>query len=203
METFSFRLASQPLHPPQSPPHDQDSQQSNDNELDDYHDQSLQGKLKQANFVNFLVAIMEKSKLHVEKNEHPRWINMSLLPSSQHAVELKHENRHQGSFFKREALIKHSGKRMEDERSKTLCMCLPGFGFGKSKAVKARKGGIQMDHSVNHVMSSTFSLEDFEHSSGVTQGKGIIVQENDHDDDSISSYFDLPSIILKCNGDDA
>nr|KYP50122.1 hypothetical protein KK1_028106 [Cajanus cajan] len=92
---------------------------------------------------------------------------------------------------------------MEDEGSKTLCKCLPGFGFGKAKAVKPRKGGIQIDHSVNHVMSSTFSLENFELNSGDTQEKGIIIQENYHEDDSISSYFDLPSIILKCSGDDA
>ncbi|KAL2342606.1 hypothetical protein Fmac_003891 [Flemingia macrophylla] len=39
METFSPRLASQHLHPPQpSPTHDQDDPQSNDNELDDDHD---------------------------------------------------------------------------------------------------------------------------------------------------------------------
>ncbi|RDX89694.1 hypothetical protein CR513_28552, partial [Mucuna pruriens] len=143
---------------------------------------------------------MEKSNMHIEKNEHVQWMKMS-----QHAVELKHEKGHQGSFSKSEAIIKDSGKRVENEgfKGSALCMCLPGFGFGKAKTVKARKGGIKMDHSVNHVMSSTFSLENFELDSGVAQGRGIIIQENNHEDDSFSSYFDLPSIIIKCSGDDA
>ncbi|KAG4946367.1 hypothetical protein HKD37_15G042733 [Glycine soja] len=146
--------------------------------------------------------MMGKSNVHIEKNEHLQWMNMS-LQSSQHEVELQHQNRHQGSFSKSEATIKDSGKRMEDEGSKcgTLCMCLPCFGFGKTKPVKARKGGIKVDHSMNHVMSSTFSLENFELNS--TQAKGIVIQENNHEDDSFSSYFDLPSIVLKCSGDDA
>ncbi|TKY72642.1 hypothetical protein E2542_SST01385 [Spatholobus suberectus] len=168
------------------------------------------GRKAEADKFLFLVAMMENSnvrlhkEMHIDKNKHLQWMNMS-LPSSQHAVELEHEKRHQGSFSKSEAIVKDSGKRMEDEGSKcgALCMCLPGFGFGKAKAVEARKGGIQMDHSVNHVMSSTFSLENFELNSGVTQGKGIIIQENNHEDDSFSSYFDLPSIILKCSGEDA
>ncbi|KAK7412962.1 hypothetical protein VNO78_04752 [Psophocarpus tetragonolobus] len=141
-------------------------------------------------------------EMHVDKNKHFQQTHKS-MPNSQRAVEMEHENRQQAKFSKSEATIKDSGKRMEDEGSKcsTICICFPCF--GKSKGVKARKGGIQMDHSVNHVISSTFSLENIEHNSGVTQGKRIIMQENNHEDDSFSSYFDLPSIILKCNGDDA
>ncbi|KAG5132851.1 hypothetical protein JHK82_024039 [Glycine max] len=163
---------------------------------------ALQGKLKQTSFFNFLVAMMGKSNMDIEKNEHLQWMNMS-LPSSQHAVEREHENRHQGSFSKSGTLIKDSGKRMQDEGSKcnALCMCFPCFGFGKAKPVNARKGGIKMDHSVNHVMPSTFSLENFKLNS--TQGEGIVIQENNREDDSFSSYFDLPSIVLKCTGDDA
>jgi len=140
--------------------------------------------------------------MHSEKNENLQWMNMS-LPSSQHAVELEHEKGHQGSFSKSEAITKDSEKRMKNEGSKcsALCMCLPGFGFGKAKAVKARNN--KMDHSVNHVISSTFSLEQFELSSGVADGKGIIIQENNHEYESFSSYFDLPSIVLKCSDDDA
>jgi len=134
--------------------------------------------------------------MHSEKNENLQWMNMS-LPSSQH------EKGHQGSLSKGEAITKDSEKRMKNEGSKcsALCMCLPCFGFGKAKAVKARNN--KMDHSVNHVISSTFSLEHFELSSGVAHGKGIIIQENNHEDESFSSYFDLPSIVLKCSDDDA
>jgi len=150
------------------------------------------------------VAMMEKSNMrlhkdmHSEKNENLQWMNMS---HSQHAMELEYEKGHQGSFSKSEAITKDSGKRMKNEGSKcsALCMCLPGFGFGKAKKARNNK----RDHSVNHVMSSTFSLEHFELNSGVAHGKGIIIQENSHEDESFSSYFDLPSIILKCSGDDA
>ncbi|CAJ1975968.1 unnamed protein product [Sphenostylis stenocarpa] len=168
------------------------------------------GRQAEADKFLSLLAMMEKSNMslhkdmHIQKNEqHLQWMNMS-LPSSQHAMELDHEKGLQGSFSKSEAMTKGSGKRMKDEGSKcsALCLCLPGFGFGKAKTDKARKGGNKMDYSENHVMSSTFSLERFELHSGVAHGKGIIIQENNHEDDSFSSYFDLPSIILKCSGDD-
>lgn len=89
-------------------------------------------------------------------------------------------------------------KRMEEGDGFKCCpligMCLPGF-IGKVKPVKARRGGTEMDqYSVNNfVMSSTFSLEIFELNSGVAQGR--IVREN-NEDDSISSYFELPSNML-------
>ncbi|KAK7329399.1 hypothetical protein VNO77_23566 [Canavalia gladiata] len=124
------------------------------------------------------------------KKQHLQWRSMSLSKkqgTTTHQVEQEHENRHQGSFSK------DSGKKVN-----ALCMCVPGF--GKPKPVKARKGGIQM---MDPVMSSTFSLENFELKPGITQGKGITVQENDYEDNSISSYFDLPSIVLKCSGDGA
>jgi len=146
---------------------------------------------------------MEKSNtrlhkdMHVEKNENVGWMNMS-VPSSQHAMELEREKGHH------QGITKDSGKRMKNEGFKcsVLCMCLPCFGFGGTKEVKARTGVKKMDDSENHVMSSTFSLEHFELNSGVAHGKGIIIQENNHEDESFSSYFDLPSIILKCRGDD-
>ncbi|WVZ19903.1 hypothetical protein V8G54_007225 [Vigna mungo] len=147
--------------------------------------------------------MMEKSNMrlqkdmHVEKNENLQWMNMSQ----------KHEREkgHQGSFSKSEAINKDSEKRMKNEegsKCSVLCMYLPCFGFGRSKAVKARRGVNKMNDSVNHVISSTFSLEHFELDSGVAHGKGIIIQENNHEDESFSSYFDLPSIILKCSADD-
>ncbi|KAK7303825.1 hypothetical protein RJT34_14742 [Clitoria ternatea] len=150
-----------------------------------------------------------------QKDRHVQWRSMSVSSSQgrTHAtpdeydlrlcpVEAEHENKHhQGKLSKTGANFKDSGKGMNDDGFKfgSLCMCLPGF--GKAKAVKARKRGIQIDHSMNHpVVSSTFSLESFELDSKGAQG--ITVQEN-NEDNSISSYFELPSIMLKCNGDGA
>ncbi|BAT80233.1 hypothetical protein LR48_Vigan468s005500 [Vigna angularis] len=141
--------------------------------------------------------MMEKSNMklhkdmHVEKNENLQWMNMS----QRHAMELERVKGHQESFSKSE-------ERNKGSKCSVLCMCLPCFGFGRANAVKARKGVNKMNDPVNHVMSSTFSLEHFELDSGVAHGKGIIIQENNHEDESFSSYFDLPSIILKCTADD-
>ena len=145
------------------------------------------------------------------KNQHLQIRKSMSLSSSQgrtHAVipdefdlklsALEHDNMHQVRFFKTQANIK-DGPNDGLFKWSALCMCLPGFGKSKAKPVKERKGENEMDHSVSHVMSSTFSFEKFEHDSGVTQD---IITHDNHGDESISSYFELPSQVFKCSGDD-
>lgn len=105
-------------------------------------------------------------------------------------------NRKQQIFYKKETIIKEVPKRskkMEGGDGLKCCafgMCLPGF--GKVKPIKARKSETKVDYSVN-VMSSTFSIsfENFD-----TDAQGRIVRENNSEDYSISSYFELPAAVL-------
>lgn len=122
-------------------------------------------------------------------------ISVSRNQGKTHAAPDEHDNKHLERFFKNEAIIKE-GPKGDGFKCCSFGMCLPSF--GKAKAVKARKGGTVMDHPVNdpvNVMSNTFSIsfETFGFNSGVTQG--TVVREN-HEDDSISSYFELPSAMF-------
>lgn len=142
------------------------------------------------------------------KNHLKQWKSMSLSNSKgkTHAAPdefdlraSENENKKQQKFYKSEAIIKDGSKgnkRMEDGDGFKCCsfgMCLPRF--GKVKPIKTSKGETKMDCSMN-VMSSTFSIsfENFETYSGVTQGR--MVRENNNEDDSISSYFELPSNMM-------
>ncbi|KAJ1407614.1 hypothetical protein SESBI_24088 [Sesbania bispinosa] len=149
------------------------------------------------------------SKVSILTSKNQRSMSLSIISQGKtHAIpdefdlrlSSEHDNhqRQQEKVFKTEAINKGGGKRMKDDGFKCcvfLGMCLPGFGK-KAKAVKGRKGGIEMDqysismNPVSTVMSSTFS---FEINSGVTQSK--MVHEN-NEDDSISSYFELSSTML-------
>ncbi|CAJ2637595.1 unnamed protein product [Trifolium pratense] len=136
------------------------------------------------------------------KNYHKQWKSMSLSNDNgkTHAVpdefELRppgeNENRKQQRFNKNEAIIKGS-KKMESGNTFKCCalrMCLPCF--GKVKPIKTRKSETKVDYSVN-VMSSTFSFS-FENFDINAQGR--IVRENNNEDDSMSSYFELPSTMM-------
>lgn len=161
------------------------------------------------------------------KNQHQQDRSMSLSRSSEgrrtHATpdefdlmrlstveqhEHEHNKRPQRSYSKPEVIIKDcpkgSGKGKDDDddgfKCSAFCMCMPGFGNKAKKAVvKARKRETKMDHHPVDpmMMSSTFSFEIFERNSG-------IANENNKEDESISSYFELPlSQMFKYNGDDA
>ncbi|KAK7289977.1 hypothetical protein RIF29_04053 [Crotalaria pallida] len=122
----------------------------------------------------------------------PDEFDLMKVSSEEHDHDHDHENMHHGSFFKAEAIIKDgtpkgSGKGKKD----ALCMCLPCFGKKAKKQVKARKEKTKiMDHHHHHypvdsmIMSSTFSFENFERISGMASEK--------NEDESISSYFELP-----------
>ena len=76
--------------------------------------------------------------------------------------------------------------------SALFCMHLPGF--GKTKPVKERKAETQMHASVNPVLSKpNSSSQKFERSSLLSQAR---IHENEGDN-SVSSYFDLPSELFK------
>ncbi|WVZ23641.1 hypothetical protein V8G54_002185 [Vigna mungo] len=87
-----------------------------------------------------------------------------------------------------------------EEGFKCSALCMPLPGFGKTKPVKARKRETQM-HTVNPVLSLSkpTSLEKFERSCLVSQ---VRVHENEGDN-SISSYFDLPSELFKFSSHNA
>ncbi|KAL9314806.1 hypothetical protein ACSQ67_020258 [Phaseolus vulgaris] len=72
--------------------------------------------------------------------------------------------------------------------------------FSKSEAI-TKDSGKRMKNEGSKCSALCMCLPGF--GFGVAHGKGIIIQENSHEDESFSSYFDLPSIILKCSGDDA
>ncbi|KAJ1378090.1 hypothetical protein SESBI_48213 [Sesbania bispinosa] len=149
------------------------------------------------------------SKVSILTSKNQRSMSLSIISQGKtHAIpdefdlrlSSEHDNhqRQQEKVFKTEAINNDGGKGMKDDGFKCcvfLGMCLPSFGK-KAKAVKGRKGGIEMDqysismNPVSTVMSSTFS---FEINSGVTQSK--MVHEN-NEDDSISSYFELSSTML-------
>ncbi|CAL0309624.1 unnamed protein product [Lupinus luteus] len=128
------------------------------------------------------------------------------VSSSVEQGEHGHDNKHQGRFSKTHGIIKDgpnhkgSGKGKCDKdgfKCMALCVYLPGFGHSGKKQVKARKGETKiMDHHVNPIMSSTFSFENFDHNSAIANEK--------NEDESISSYFELPiSQMVKYNGDGA
>lgn len=81
----------------------------------------------------------------------------------------------------------------EEFKCGALCLFLPGF--GKAKAVKAKKDG-QADGVVSTVISRTVSLEKFECGSWASTG----INTNDNDVEYSSSanlYFDLPLELIR------
>ncbi|QCD84839.1 hypothetical protein DEO72_LG2g5197 [Vigna unguiculata] len=100
--------------------------------------------------------------------------------------------------YKLQEIPKSYKVREEGFKCSALCMPLPGF--GKTKPVKARKEETQM-HAVNPVLSLSkpSSLEKFERSCLVSQAR---MHENEGDN-SISSYFDLPSELFKFSSHNA
>ncbi|KAF1881517.1 hypothetical protein Lal_00021496 [Lupinus albus] len=118
----------------------------------------------------------------------------------------EHDNKHQRNFSKTQAIIKDGPNPKGSSKGKydrdgfkcmALCMYLPGFGHSGKKQVKARKTETKiMHHHVDPIMSSTLSFENFDHISGITNEK--------NEDESISSYFELPiSQMVKYNGEGA
>ncbi|KAL2342913.1 hypothetical protein Fmac_004198 [Flemingia macrophylla] len=92
--------------------------------------------------------------------------------------------------YKLQEIPKSDRAKAERFKCSSLCMYLPWF--GKTKPVKERKEETQM-RAVYPVLSEPDSLENFEPSSVVTRAR---IQENEVDN-SISSYFDLPSELFK------
>ncbi|KAK2395135.1 hypothetical protein QL285_056897 [Trifolium repens] len=140
------------------------------------------------------------------KNYHKKWPSMSLSNNKgkTHAVSddfdlrspNENENRKPQNFYKNEAItnvVPKSSEKMESGdafKCYPLRMCLPCF--GKVKPIQTRKSETKVDYSVN-VMSSkfSFSFENFD-----INAQGRIVRENNNEDDSISSYFELPSTMM-------
>ncbi|QHO38046.1 hypothetical protein HN51_004474 [Arachis hypogaea] len=85
-----------------------------------------------------------------------------------------------------------------------FCMCLPSFG-NKAKGVKKEEAAprIEEHYSVSHVMSSTFSFEPYDHNNNKGNNEDDEEENYNHEnqgDESISSYFELPSQVLKTTG---
>ncbi|KAK7399375.1 hypothetical protein VNO78_10557 [Psophocarpus tetragonolobus] len=97
--------------------------------------------------------------------------------------------------YKLQEIPKSDRGKDEGFKCSALCMHLPGF--GKTKPVKARKEEIQ--NAVNPVSSKPNSSVKIEHSSLVSQAR---IHENEGDN-SISSYFDLPSELFKFSSQNA
>ncbi|KAL6283029.1 hypothetical protein ACE6H2_013958 [Prunus campanulata] len=89
-----------------------------------------------------------------------------------------------------------NGKKLDPCDDKFTCgaLCLFIPGFGKAKPVRARK--VEPDE-LGNVISRTVSLEKFECGSWAS---AII---NEHDDDSVSHYFDLPLELIRSSINDA
>jgi len=135
------------------------------------------------------------------KNLHNQWKSMSFSSSKgkTHALSdefdlrpRENDNTKQQSFFNSEAIIKDGPKNGDGFKCCAFRMCLPAF--GKVKPIKPRKSETKMDCSMN-VMSSTFSFS-FETFDINAQGRIVRENENNNEDDSISSYFELPSAEL-------
>jgi len=135
------------------------------------------------------------------KNHHKQWKSMSISCSKGKTHALSNEfdlrpsendNTKQQSFFNSEAIVKDGPKDGDGFKCCAFRMCLPGF--GKVKPIKPRKSETKMDCSMN-VMSSTFSFS-FETFDINAQGRIVRENENNNEDDSISSYFELPSAEL-------
>ena len=111
----------------------------------------------------------------------------------------KSNNRPHGHFkteASKEDLI--TGEKMDsiDDGFKcgVLCLYLPGF--AKGKPVRPKKEEVKVD--LGNVISRTVSLEKFE--CGSWASSAII---NDHEDDSMNLYFDLPMELIQTNSNDA
>ncbi|OIV89264.1 hypothetical protein TanjilG_23888 [Lupinus angustifolius] len=118
------------------------------------------------------------------------------VSSSVEQGEHEHDNKHQGIFSKTEVIIKygplHVLMMMDSNARPFACVCQVLV----IKQIKARKVENKvMDHHVDPMtMSSTFSFENFKHNSGIANEK--------NEDESISSYFELPiSHMFKYSGD--
>nr|KYP67858.1 hypothetical protein KK1_024213 [Cajanus cajan] len=91
--------------------------------------------------------------------------------------------------YKLQEIPKSDRAKEEGFKCGALCMYLPGF--GKTKPIKERKEETEM-HAVKPVLSEPDSLEKFERR----------IHENEGDN-SISSYFDLPSEFFKFSSHNA
>ncbi|XP_050225100.1 uncharacterized protein LOC126674661 [Mercurialis annua] len=95
----------------------------------------------------------------------------------------------------------NEGKNMEanDDEFKcgVLCMYLPGFGRGKP--VKSKKDQQQIHPDVGNMISRTVSLEKFECGSWASSA----IVNDDHEDDSMNLYFDLPLELIRTSVNDA
>ncbi|XP_027348018.1 uncharacterized protein LOC113859443 [Abrus precatorius] len=110
----------------------------------------------------------------------------------------QHDNIHHGSFSITEAIKEGpvNGKDMEsceEEGFKCSALCLYLPGFGKAKAVKARKEGSEMGGAI----SRTVSLEKFECGSWASSALCHEIEG-----DPMNSYFDLPMELIKCSAND-
>ncbi|XP_054801452.1 uncharacterized protein LOC129305448 [Prosopis cineraria] len=115
----------------------------------------------------------------------------------------------QGSFQKPEAMKdsprssritarKNIDPPPADKGFKCSCLYLPGF--GKAKPVRPKKEESQIS-SMDRVISRTVSLEKFECGSWAPSPRAIKpVQDQVEGNESVSSYFDLPSELIRCGG---
>lgn len=113
---------------------------------------------------------------------------------------VEHDNRSRVSFSKTEADNESSISGMEPEtpadegfKCSALCLYLPGF--GKAKAIKARKEESEMEG----VISRTVSLEKFKCGSWASSA---LFHEIEGGDPMNSSYFDLPMELINCSAND-
>ncbi|QHO06913.1 hypothetical protein S245_047967 [Arachis hypogaea] len=127
---------------------------------------------------------------------------------------LETTNNHQGRRTTQDPPHHHHAGAVEEEANimikfkwrSAFCMCLPSFG-NKAKGVKKEEVAprIEEHYSVSHVMSSTFSFEPYDHNNNNNKGNNEDDEEENYNhenqgDESISSYFELPSQVLKTTG---
>ncbi|XP_028758552.1 uncharacterized protein LOC114717545 [Neltuma alba] len=179
-------------------------------------------------------SVLSKKKFNVDSPESPPCPTESCLQKSKSCGEgracppsdefdlwsvIKHDTtniHHHGSFTKPEAM-KDSPPRSSsaitrknidppppaDKGFKCSCLYIPGF--GKAKLVRPKK---EESHSlsIDGVISRTVSLEKFECGSWAPSPRAINpVLDQVEGNDSLSSYFDLPSELIRCGagGEDA
>lgn len=95
---------------------------------------------------------------------------------------------------------KHMEAPENNNKGFKCCLYLPGF--GKAKPVRANKKEELNSNNINidgvSVFSRTVSLEKFECGSWAPSPRAIIQAGLEANDESVSSYFDLPSELIKC-----
>ncbi|KAI9126567.1 hypothetical protein K1719_002163 [Acacia pycnantha] len=148
---------------------------------------------------------LHKSKSCGEGRTHPPSDEFDLWSVIKHdSTNIHHYDL--GSFTKPEAVkespTRRSSKNMDPAPAgkgfKCGCLYIPGF--GKAKPVRPKK-----EESHDGVMSRTVSLEKFECGSWAPSPRAInpVVMDQVEGNDSVSSYFDLPSELIRCGGEDA